>query len=131
MILIDTHIWLRWIIGGESALPERIEQRLNDADRLAISAISCWEVEMLQRKGRIDLLQQSSEWISNALSPSGVVVLPLSCEVSQIAALLPEHHKDPADRIIIATAVHHQCRLVSFDQLFPSYTELDGLLISG
>ncbi len=129
MILIDTHIWLRWIVGGESALPERIEQRLNCADHLAVSAISCWEVEMLQQKGRIDLPQPSSEWVSNALSPSGIIVLPLSCEASQIAALLPEHHRDPADRMIIATAIHHQCQLISFDRVFPSYAELDGLLI--
>jgi PIN domain nuclease of toxin-antitoxin system len=49
---------------------------------------------------------------------------------SQPAGLLPYHHKDPADRFIIATAIHHDMKIVSFDGVFPSYNELNDRLIT-
>ena len=47
----------------------------------------------------------------------------------QACSLPPEHHKDPVDRIIIATAVEHQAQRVSVDRRFPEYLELAGLLV--
>ena len=84
---------------------------------------------MLQEKGKVELLQPTRAWIADALAPSGVVALPLDCEIMQIATALPEHHKDLADRMIIATAIYHHCPLISLDRLFLEYRELDGLLI--
>ncbi|MCT7964280.1 hypothetical protein NG791_26740 [Laspinema sp. D1] len=47
------------------------------------------------------------------------------------ASQLPEHHRDPADRIIIAAALIYDASLISLDAIFPTYTELQGRLISG
>jgi PIN domain nuclease of toxin-antitoxin system len=58
-----------------------------------------------------------------------VNVLPITCDISYLAGTLPEHHKDPADRIIIATALYHNLKLMSLDSIFPAYQELVGQLI--
>ena len=65
----------------------------------------------------------------HALTGSGIDVIPIEQNIAKIAAQLPEHHKDPADRIIIATAIYHQATLLSLDTKFPLYTELNQLLI--
>lgn len=54
--------------------------------------------------------------------------IPVTPQIAVTAVALPEHHKDPQDRIIIATALQYQARLMSFDQQFPKYRESDGLL---
>jgi PIN domain nuclease of toxin-antitoxin system len=55
-----------------------------------------------------------------ALTNSGVESLPLTCEIAQRAVELPDIHRDPADRMIIATAVVHNARLASIDSVFPA-----------
>lgn len=69
--------------------------------------------------------------MSAALDESGVQVLPVNREIAILAASLPEHHRDPADRLIIATAILAKAPLLSLDTAFPAYRELDGLLIQG
>ena len=67
-----------------------------------------------------------------ALTPwriSAVTYIPVSRAIAERAVSLPEHHKDPVDRIIIATAVEYQAQLISVDGRFPTYQELAGLLV--
>ena len=71
------------------------------------------------------------DWIFQAQIPSGIQAIPLSCEIALASATLPMHHKDLADRIIIATAIKHNARLVSLDSIFPAYQELGNLLVAG
>lgn len=130
MILLDTHIWLNWLIQGEGALPPGIRNAIATADRIGVSAISCFEVTMLARRGRIELPCETEEWLIKALIPSGIEPLPVTCEISHGAVSLPEHHKDPADRLIIATALHHGARLASVDSMFGHYSELNGSLLN-
>ncbi|MDP4029383.1 MAG: type II toxin-antitoxin system VapC family toxin [Gallionella sp.] len=127
MILLDTHIWVRWQNAPET-LPPNILDWLAESDGLAVSAISCWEVAMLARKQRIKLNMSIDEWIDEALAFTGQC-LPIDRHILLLAASLPEHHRDPADRIIIATAIVHQARLISMDSQFPMYAELKDLLI--
>lgn len=130
MILLDTHIWLNWMILGEGALPPGIRGAIATADRVAVSAISCFEVSMLARRGRIELPCETDMWLIKALIPSGIEPLAVTCEISHRAVSLAEHHKDPADRLIIATALHHGASLASVDSMFDSYSELTGHLLN-
>lgn len=90
----------------------------------------CWEMVWLVEHGRIALQLPVSDWLSQ-VEASGVAVISVSRAIATRAVLLPEHHKDPVDRIIIATAVEHQAQLVSVDERFPDYQELTGLLVKG
>jgi len=68
-------------------------------------------------------------WLEAALEESGVTLLPITPRVSQFAVELPEHHRDPQDRIIIATAIASDAQLISADRRFLAYEELAGRLI--
>jgi PIN domain nuclease of toxin-antitoxin system len=129
MIVLDTHIWVNWIVGGDAALPASIMSAMQAEDRLAVSTISCFEVSLLVKRGRLELPLPVDEWLMEALANSGVESLPLTCEIAQRAVELPEIHRDPADRMIIATAIVHDARLASIDSVFPGYPELQMRLV--
>lgn len=129
LIVLDTHVLLRWIIGEGADLPQAIVSAIRAADVVAVSGISFWEVVLLEQRARIEFPMPAFQWVQRALAPTGIVCLPVSCAISARAASLTQHHKDPADRIIIATAIEHQSELLSLDDQFPAYTELNGRLI--
>ena len=68
-------------------------------------------------------------WMDQALQGSEVACLPIERRIANHAALLPEHHRDPADRLIMATALEYSAKLVSLDERFRDYSELEGKLI--
>ena len=108
MILLDTHIWLWWLLN-DGNLPKKERDELNQLavkNRIAISWVTIWETEMLERKGRIELQPNFSSWIAFATRPEVSVVLPADVEVVLAQRKLPElFHSDPADRLITATAM--------------------------
>ena len=59
--------------------------------------------------------------LAEALSGSGVDCLPVTCEISRLSVALQDIHKDPADRLIIATTIVHDALLASVDSVFPEY----------
>jgi PIN domain nuclease of toxin-antitoxin system len=130
MILMDTHIWLRWLLPDDP-LPQNVIKEIETTEYLAVSSISCWEVVLLEKLRRIELPLSVDEWLKEALNESAVTALPVTATIASLAGLLPYHHKDPADRFIIATAIHHDMKLISFDGYFQSYIELNDLLIRG
>jgi PIN domain nuclease of toxin-antitoxin system len=127
MILLDTHIWVRWLISDKMnpALIEVIE----NSEQVCISSISCWEVVYLAKRGRIELEMPADKWIDVGLSETQITCLPIDQNIAVLSANLPDHHRDPADRIIIATAITHGAQLISFDEQFRKYDELEGLLL--
>jgi len=130
MILLDTHIWIRWLLPNDP-LPKRFMKFIETADALAVSSVSCWEVVLLEKFHRIELPLPVEEWLTEALNGSDVTALPIDESIASLAGRLPYHHKDPADRFIIATSIINNAKIISLDSWFPSYTELDGLLITG
>ena len=70
------------------------------------------------------------QWIDMALSGSGATCLPVERQIAIGAANLPEHHRDPADRLIIATTITANATLASMDDAFSRYAELSGKLFS-
>jgi PIN domain nuclease of toxin-antitoxin system len=129
MLVLDTHIWLWWINATPGKLPVNLLARIEQEETVAVSAISCFEIEWLARHGRIELDISLDDWFSSALSETGIITLPITCEIARCAASLPEHHKDPQDRIIIATALLQQAHLISADRQFVNYEEVRHLLI--
>lgn len=129
MIVLDTHVWIRWLNTSDENRNLEWHVLVSNADRVAISAISLFEVAWLQRHNRISLTLPMSEWFVHATSGSGIEVLPLTCTIAESAVNLPEHHSDPQDRIIIATAINHSAKLISADGKFKEYVELKDCLV--
>ncbi len=128
MMLMDTHIWVRWLLPNEP-LPEKFIDLIEMADSLAVSSISCWEVVLLEKFQRIELPLPVDQWLTEALTGSEVIALPVDEAIAKLAGQLPYHHKDPADRFIIATSIIDNIKLLSLDRQFASYIELNDLLI--
>lgn len=129
MIVLDTHIWLWWVNQDTQLLKPEWLRLIHIEDFIGVSAISCFEVAWLERHGRIALPCVRSEWFDKALAGSGINLLPVSPDIASLAVDLPEHHRDPQDRIIIATTLAYDANLISADHQFPLYTELAGKLL--
>jgi PIN domain nuclease of toxin-antitoxin system len=129
MLILDTHAIYWWANGTDGKLSPRHMDAIERAETLAISAMSCWEMAWLVAHDRIELQIPVTSWLDQ-IEASGIVVIPVSRAIAERSVALPEHHKDPADRLIIATAIEHQARLVSIDERFPDYVELNDLLVN-
>lgn len=131
IIVLDTHIWF-WLISEDwNRFPASWREEIESAERVGVSPISCYEIVLAQEKGRLELPCTADEWFREALAPSGICLFPLTPEVSCKAVSLSPVHKDPFDRLIIATALVYEARLASVDSLFPLYPEIgDRLLFS-
>lgn len=117
MILLDTHVLL-WLITDNPKLGKETALLINNAlmqSQLFISAISFWEVAMLALRNRIVLpvsvLEMRKETLQNGLQE-----IPLNGDIGILAAHLIDFHADPADRFIVATAIHLNATLLTVDQ---------------
>lgn len=129
MIVLDTHVWLWWVNLDRTWLTERHLHRIESEDVVAVSAISCFEIAWLHEAGRIVLPGSCEKWFELALGGSGITLMPLTPEITVCAAGLPDHHRDPHDRLIIATAIKADAQLMSFDEKFELYAEIRERLI--
>jgi len=124
LLLLDTHIWI-WLMNGDAqklAASENTIDQASKAGKLGISAITVWEVAMLEAKGRIRLHKNCLDWLQEALSAPGTHLLPLSPAIAVESSRLPdEFHGDPADRILVATARILKATLVTKDKKLLNY----------
>jgi PIN domain nuclease of toxin-antitoxin system len=130
-LLLDTHVWIWAMTGGASELGKQAAVAVDEGattGRVLVSAISVWEVGMLEAKGRVRFSLEAGEWVRRALAAPGVHLSPLTPEVALDSSRLPEPmHGDPADRILIATARRTGATLVTRDARILEYGAL-GLL---
>ena len=126
MIVLDTHVWVWWVHGGEQLTKNQISAiQANEDDVIGISANTCWEVAKLVELGRLELSTPVEKWIEEALNYPGIRFLELSPEISVESTRLPgEFHRDPADQIIVATARIHNCPLVTSDERIIGYSHI-------
>ena len=128
MIILDTHVWLWWV-NQDSQMKATWTECIEQADQVGVSAISLFEVSWLEQHKRIELSCSRLEWFDKALAGSHIQLIPVSPEVASKAVELPEHHSDPQDRIIIATALVCDAFLLSADGKFKLYTDIEEKLI--
>lgn len=128
--MLDTHVWLWWI-NADNANLDKEQWRLfvQRERRVGVSAISCFEVAWLECHNRIRLKIPLALWFEKATVDSGIEILPISPAIAELAANLSEHHSDPQDRLIIATAIVHKAKLLSADKKFAAYDELGSFLM--
>jgi PIN domain nuclease of toxin-antitoxin system len=120
--LIDTHVWIWWM-DGDDRLPRRMRDALDDCARSTdgkdrtlpfLSDVSLWELALLVKGGRYEPFLELDEWLD--VSTQAVRVQPISAEAAVEFTRLPDSlHKDPADRLIIATCRALDLPIVTFD----------------
>lgn len=126
-LVLDTHVWY-WIHKGDERMEGSAAVSAIEYARLRggviVSAISVWEIAMLEAKSRILLSQDCALWVRNALSMRGVILHPITPEIAVESTRLPGgFHQDPADRMIVATARSLGAPLVTADRQILAYGE--------
>jgi PIN domain nuclease of toxin-antitoxin system len=123
--LLDTHVWV-WLVHKDqrilksAALPE-IEMA-EARGGLSLSVISVWEVAMLESKGRLTFTMDCPTWVNRALAQPGLNLLTLTPDIAVSSTRLPGNlHGDPADRMIVATALQHRASLITADERLIEY----------
>lgn len=117
MIVLDTHV-LAWAVNDERKLGRKARALINRLwarGEVAACAMSFWEVALLQARGRLELPVTVDEWRGQLLA-AGLVELSVDGNVGIRAVSLGGLPHDPADRLIVATALHHDAALVSADE---------------
>ena len=114
MIVLDTHAWLWWL-AAPSKLSRPAARAIKRADRIGVSAASVYELAHLVERRRLRLDAPTRTWVRDALGGAGVEPLTINAEIAVDAAQL-RFVGDPFDRIIYATAVASDARLVTRDE---------------
>jgi PIN domain nuclease of toxin-antitoxin system len=106
-LLLDTHVWI-WFMLASDELAVSARAAINQAaasGRLRIATISVWETALLASCGRVALGQPLTQWMERAVSAPGLAIEPLLPRIAVESCRLPNaFHRDPADRMIVATA---------------------------
>ena len=129
--LFETNAWLRSVgrIGELNAVSRALLLDPTKAP-FGISAISVWEVGNKQRKrpAALDLGLPFADWLAIATKPSLIRVFPVDAEIARLASALPGSlHDDPADRLIVATAIVHQLTILTSDEKILAYAHVQSL----
>jgi PIN domain nuclease of toxin-antitoxin system len=125
MIVLDTHALLWWVQGdqhllGAAAKPAIAVER--SGGTILISSISVWELALLIAQGRIRLASELTTWLSQVGRVEGVRFVPIDNEIAVAANNLPgDLHRDPADRMIVATARRFDATLITGDRKLRIY----------
>jgi len=125
VILLDTHAWVWWL-SHPARLPDparaAIADSLDAGTPVHVSAISAWEVALLVERGRLELTIDVADWVARAESAPELRLVPVDHRVGIRAVQLPGFpHKDPADRMIVATALDLGAALVTADRRLRDY----------
>ena len=119
-VLCDT-CTLIWLATGSARLSRSARNVIRDAELLCFSSISIWEVARKVKSGELEIPVSPTLFADMLVKQYGMKELPLDNAVMLRSSALPEIHKDPADRFIIATALLNDCVVVTGDRRFPEY----------
>lgn len=122
--MLDTHAWIWWVADPEQ-LSLGARQRIDleaEQSGVHLSAISCWEISLLVRKQRLVLTMEAEDWIAMSEALPYVTVVPVDSRIALRSNALPgDIHEDPADRLIVATALTLGATLVTKDARLRGY----------
>lgn len=120
-LLLDTHTFIWWANEPEK-LSEKVlkacEDKKND---LILSVVSVWEMQIKIQLGKLQLKHPLRELVTRQQEANNLQILPVTLEHVFALEKLPNHHRDPFDRLLIAQSKREKLRLVSKDDVFPQY----------
>ena len=130
MIVLDTHVWVWWLSDPDK-LPATARRAVakGAADRaIYISAISAWEIALLVSKDRLQLTIDVQDWIARSEALPFFHFVPVDNAIAIRSVRLPEpFHKDPADKIIVATAMVMGTPVISSDTKILKYPHVKSI----
>ncbi len=130
-LLLDTHIAL-WLDHDHPRLRQPTRALIDDhwrgGGRVFISAISAWEIAMLMDSGAFQLDVPAAAWMERFLARPGIEAAPLThAPAARAYDLRDFERRDPADRLLIATAIELRCPLVTYDESILRFGRTHGV----
>lgn len=129
MILLDTNALIWWSTAPEK-LSKKARKSIEDTikkDEVLISSISVWEVYLLMKKNRVGLSINTDSWLEKLESLAFVKFVPVDNKVASQSVKLDFTNSDPADRIIIATALINGATIVTSDKKILNYPHVQSV----
>ncbi|MDQ0142888.1 type II toxin-antitoxin system VapC family toxin [Cupriavidus necator] len=119
-LLLDTHIYL-WAVADDRKLSKAARKMISEAEKVFVSSASIWEASIKAGLGKLDA--DVNELVS-AIDTSGFTELPVRAAHAALVRNLPDIHRDPFDRLLIAQAMYEPLRLLTADGHLAAYTDL-------
>jgi PIN domain nuclease of toxin-antitoxin system len=120
-LLLDTHTFIWWDREPELIPPATLALMQQDDTQLVVSIVSLWEIQIKTQIGKLNLQSPLAEIIAQQQSENGILLLPATLPHVLDLDNLPQHHKDPFDRLLIAQCRTETATLVSRDAIFKQY----------
>lgn len=121
MVLLDT-CTLLWLVQDYRQLPKSAQRVLEkNQGAVFVSAITPFEIGIKHAKKALKLPLKPAQWYQQVLEFHGLTELPLTGKIMLMATHLPQHHNDPADRMIVATAAFHKMPVLTPDTAIQQY----------
>ena len=120
-LLLDTHAFLWWV-GDDSRLPDSARRLIGAArNEVLFSAVSAWEIVVRAALGKLTLPESPEHFVPNQLRENAFVALPVTVSHTLAVGRLPDLHRDPFDRLLIAQAILEDLTLVTRDEEIAKY----------
>jgi len=117
-LLLDTPALLWWLADADQLSPKARKAIASPENQIQVSAVSGWEISLNRSLERIEV---SFEALVEAINECGFDMLPVSLQHGLIAGALPQHHRDPFDRMLVAQCQAEGLRLVSNNRQLAAY----------
>lgn len=124
MLLLDTHTFI-WLSMTPELLSDNVRRMMgHDCHGLFISSITAVEIGLLVRAGRVVVPTDAEQFLTDNLEQFGIHEIPVDIEIGIASTQLPPIHRDPFDRILIATAQKHKMTILTKDRTIPTYPKV-------
>jgi len=120
-ILLDTQIFLWLQAEPERFSPGTLSMLSDRANQLFLSAASAWEIAIKSALGKLELPAPPFQYVPRRMAQSGIAAMPVQIAHALRAGLLPLHHRDPFDRMLVAQALVERMPLMSVDPRLSPY----------
>lgn len=117
-LLLDTHVLLWWLSDDRKLANSGRQIIANPDNDVLVSSASLWEIAIKTALGRLEIELDDLE---NAIARNGFRSLPIGFRHALTAGRLPNVHRDPFDRMLVAQASVEELRIVSHDRMFQRY----------
>jgi len=122
-LLLDTHAFI-WFDKAPNKLSDNVKALLKDTShQLYVSSASLWEMQIKMQLNKLDLRLPLAELVEDQQDKNDVKILAIEPQHIYGLAAMPEYHKDPFDRLIIAQASAEQFSLVTVDEKIHKYSD--------
>ena len=120
-LLLDTHVFIWWTISPNRLSEKASELIANPQNILFLSLVSIWEMQIKTQLGKLSFDLPLADLITRQQEVNDLYLLPIELTHIYNLASLPNHHRDPFDRLLMAQALIENINLISIDKVFDKY----------